>query len=58
MIEKLKEGLKDTLDTVSDKFQDSVDAMKEMHAAGTEKVSGFANDILRLSPLIEEAGFN
>ena len=58
MIEKLKEGLKDTLDTVSDKFQDSVDALKELHAAGTEKVSDFANDILGLSPLIEEAGFN
>ena len=50
----LKSSVGDVLNFASDKLQASLSFLKDAKDAGAEKVSGFVNDILGLTPLCQE----
>src|SRR6476646_5288449 len=54
----LKSSVGDVFNFASDKLQASLSFLKDAKDAGTEKITGFVNDILGLAPLIEVTGFN
>jgi hypothetical protein len=54
----LKSSVGDVLNFASDKLQASLSFLKDAKDEGTEKITGFVNDILGLAPLIEVTGFN
>ena len=57
MIEKLKESFQEVITVVQDKVSDSVELLKDFKELSTGKISELVNDVLGLSPLIEETGF-
>ncbi|PWT99368.1 MAG: hypothetical protein C5B52_10730 [Bacteroidetes bacterium] len=57
MIEKIKEGLQDAISIVQEKVGDSVELIKDFKELSTGKISDLVNNVLGLSPLIEESGF-
>jgi len=54
----LKSSVADVMNFASDKLTASLSFLKDAKEAGTEKITGFVNDILGLAPLIEVTGFN
>ena len=54
----LKSSVADVMNFASDKLTASLSFLKDAKEAGSEKITGFVNDILGLAPLIEVTGFN
>ena len=58
MIEKIKSGISEAVDTIDIKLKDSLSFLSDLKEAGWEKVTTLINDILGLAPLIEKTGYS
>lgn len=58
MIEKIKSGISEAVDTIDSKLKDSLSFLSDMKDAGWEKVTTLIKDILGLAPLIEQTGYS
>lgn len=57
-LEEIKKSLSEGMESITDKLKDSFSLLKDLKDAGTDKLSSIANDVLGLSPLIEQTGFS